>query len=348
MKLAPLVIRADADVAMGTGHVMRCLALAQAWQDAGGRVVFAFADATDSVRARISSEEMGAVAIEAKAASADDARRTAELARRNGADWVVLDGYHFDAGYRDELRSAGQKLLLLDDEGIAVCCSADIILNQNSDAVEEMYPCRERHTKLLLGTRYALLRREFLAWRAWKKEISRNACQLLVTMGGSDPDNLTSTVIQVLSGVTIDGLRATVIAGGSNPHFESLRDAVSNSPAVCLQASASNMPELMAQADLTIIAGGGTLWELLYMSCPVMSFSRNPVQSRILKDLHERGVMHHLGDPRQVTPANLARTITELAASSQRRAAMAEAGRRQVDGEGTRRVCEIMMRWNGN
>jgi UDP-2,4-diacetamido-2,4,6-trideoxy-beta-L-altropyranose hydrolase len=344
MKLAPLLIRADADVAMGTGHVMRCLALAQAWQDAGGRVVFAFAEATDSVRARISSEGMDAVAIEAKAASVDDAQRTRELAQRNGADWVALDGYHFDADYRDELRSVGQKLLLLDDEGIAARCSADIILNQNSDAVEEMYPCREQHTRLLLGTHYALLRREFLPWRTWKKEISRSASQLLVTMGGSDPDNLTNTVIQALSGITTGGLRATVIAGGSNPHFDSLRGSVSNSSAIRLEASASNMPELMAQTDLAIIAGGGTLWELLYMSCPVMSFSRNAVQSRILKDLHEREVVHHLGDPREVTLATLARTISELAASFDQRAAMAEAGRRVVDGEGARRVCEIMMR----
>jgi UDP-2,4-diacetamido-2,4,6-trideoxy-beta-L-altropyranose hydrolase len=348
MKLAPLLIRADADVAMGTGHVMRCLALGQAWQDAGGRVVFSFAEATDSVRARIASEGMDTVAVEAKAASADDARSTRELARRNGADWVVLDGYHFDAGYRDELRSDGQKLLFLDDEGIETRCSAEVILNQNSDAVEEMYPCREEHTKSLLGTQYALLRREFLVWRAWKKEIASSANQLLVTMGGSDPDNLTAVVIQVLSGITIDGLHATVIAGGSNPHFESLRHAASNSSAVRLQASASNMPELMAHADLAIIAGGGTLWELLYMSCPVMSFSRNPVQSRILKDLHDRGAVHHLGDPRQVRPANLARTITELAASSERRGAMAKAGRWEVDGEGARRVCEIMMRWNQN
>jgi UDP-2,4-diacetamido-2,4,6-trideoxy-beta-L-altropyranose hydrolase len=344
-----LVIRADADIAMGTGHVMRCLALAQAWQDAGGRVIFAMAEATDAVRARISAEGIESVAIEANAASADDARHTRDLAQCNGADWVVLDGYHFDAGYRGELQRAGQKLLFLDDEGVDGPCSADIILNQNSDTVEEMYPRREPHTRLLLGTRYALLRREFLGWRAQKREIPRSASRLLVTMGGSDPDNLTSTVIQVLSRIKADSLHAMVLAGGSNPHFESLRDAVSNSAGtVRLQASASNMPELMAQADLAIIAGGGTLWELLYMSCPVISFSRNAVQSRILKDLHDRGVVHHLGDPRQVSPAILARTISKLAGSSERRTAMAEAGRQQVDGEGARRVCEVMMRWNRN
>lgn len=344
-----LLVRADASVTTGTGHVMRCLALAQAWQDMGGHVVFAMAEGTDAVRARILSEKMESIAIEAKAASQDDARHTRELAQRSKADWVALDGYRFGADYRDELKSAGQKLLWLDDEGTDARCSADIILNQNSDASADRYPGREAHTRLFLGTRYALLRREFLTWGDGKKEIPGSARQLLVTMGGSDPDNLTSTVIETLRNVTADGLHATVLAGGSNPHFEFLREAVSNSAgAVRLLASAANMPELMAQADLAIIAGGGTLWELLYMSCPVISFSRNAVQSRILKDLDERGVLRHLGDPRQLVPGMLARAINELAASSERRAAMAEAGRRQVDGEGARRVCEAMMRWNRN
>jgi UDP-2,4-diacetamido-2,4,6-trideoxy-beta-L-altropyranose hydrolase len=349
---ATLLIRADASVTTGTGHVMRCLALAQSWQDAGGRVVFAMAEVTDAVRLRISSEGMESVVVEAKAASADDARNTRELAQRCGADWVALDGYQFGAGYKDELRSGGQKLIFLDDEGIDDRSSADIVLNQNSDAVEEQYRGREPHTKLLLGTQYVLLRREFLKWRAQKKEISGSASRLLVTMGGSDPDNLSGMVIQALRSITGEGLHAMVLAGGSNPHFASLRDAVSKSAGVVhLQASASNMPDLMAEADLAIIAGGGTLWELLYMSCPVLSFSRNAVQSRILKDLHEKGVVHHLGDPGQVAPEMLARTISELAASSERRAAMAKAGRRQVDGEGARRVCEVMMggietKWN--
>jgi UDP-2,4-diacetamido-2,4,6-trideoxy-beta-L-altropyranose hydrolase len=348
-KAGRLLIRADASVTAGTGHVMRCLALAQAWQDAGGHVVFAMAEGTDAVRARISSEKMEPVEVEAKPASADDARQTRELAQRSSADWVALDGYRFNADYRDELRSGGLKLIFLDDEGIGTRCSAEIILNQNSDALEEKYPGREPQTELLLGTRYALLRREFLTWRERKKEISGSARQLLVTMGGSDPDNLTSTVVEALRSITADGLQATVLAGGSNPHFESLREAVYGSAsAIRLQASATNMPELMAQADLAIIAGGGTLWELLYMACPVISFSRNAVQSRILQHLHEKGVVRHLGDPRQAAPGRLAGTITELAASSERRAAMAEAGRRQVDGEGAWRVCEAMMRWNRN
>jgi UDP-2,4-diacetamido-2,4,6-trideoxy-beta-L-altropyranose hydrolase len=99
---------------------------------------------------------------------------------------------------------------------------------------------------------------------------------------------------------------------------------------------------LMAQADLAIIAGGGTLWELLYMSCPVLSFARNEVQAGILADLQAGGILQFLGDPRSVASASLAAAIDELASSSERREKMAMLGRLEVDGEGARRVCEIM------
>jgi UDP-2,4-diacetamido-2,4,6-trideoxy-beta-L-altropyranose hydrolase len=344
---ATLLLRADASVAAGTGHVMRCLALAQAWQNAGGRAVFAMAETTAAVRARLASESVEVVPIGVQAAGRDDARRVTEWARHYRADWVVIDGYFFDPAYVLELKSAGLKVLLIDDEGLDRPCGADLILNQNFNATRNMYPQREDRTRLLLGMRYVLLRNEFLAWRDFRREPSPTARKILVTMGGSDPDNLTGLVIQALSMVTTEGVEATVVAGGSNPHLDFLgREASRSRAAIQLQHSCSNMPELMARADLAIIAAGGTLWELLYMSCPVLSFGRTPVQQRILGALHERGIVQHLGDPRHVVPSALALAIDQLAASPARRAKMAELGRQQIDGEGARRVCELLAEGN--
>jgi UDP-2,4-diacetamido-2,4,6-trideoxy-beta-L-altropyranose hydrolase len=338
-----LLIRADANVAIGTGHVMRCLALAQAWQDVGGRAVFAMAETTPSLSSRLRSESMEVATIECQPAGRGDARRVAEFAQEYGADWVVVDGYHFDNSYGRELKSAGLKFLVVDDAGFNGECIADFVLNSNADAAEFMYPECKPQTRLLLGTRYVLLRREFEKWREWKRETDSRAKNLLVTMGGSDPDNLTAFVIQALEQVKTEGLQATVIAGGSNPHLGILREEVLRMrTSLRLQDSVSNMPDLMAQADMAIIAGGGTLWELMYMSCPVLSFGRTPMQRRILDDLHQRGVIQHLGDPQLGSASNLAQVIDELAASQSQRAKMAMLGRQQVDGAGARRVCNVL------
>jgi len=347
MSFNSVVFRCDANVAAGTGHVMRCLALAQAWQAAGGRTVFAMSDATSAMRTRLLSEGVEVVPIEAPAASADDARQVKDLARQHRADWVALDGYHFNVGYQRELKSAGPKVLVLDDDGTEQHGPVDLILNQNSNAREDLYAQREPHTRLLLGTRYALLRREFVAWREWKRDTAPTACKLLVTMGGSDPDNLTSLAIHALSMLKTEGLRSTVVAGGSNPHRDSLQRLVSGAGrSITLQESVSNMPELMAEADVAIIAAGGTLWELLYMSCPILSFARNLVQARILDSLQREGVVQYLGDPQHFEPAKLAQAIDELATSFDRRARMSKLGRQQVDGQGARRVCEVLAALN--
>jgi len=150
-----LVIRADASIAIATGHVMRCLALAQAWQDTGGYVVFAMAESTPSIDARLQSEGMEFVRLQADPNSAKDATDTAALAHDRDAAWVVADGYRFDSEYQLNLKNSGLKLLFVDDMGQCTHYFADLVLNQNVHASERMYANRESSTRLLLGSAFA-------------------------------------------------------------------------------------------------------------------------------------------------------------------------------------------------
>ncbi len=343
----PLLIRADASVAMGTGHVMRCLALAQAWQDAGGRPIFAIAEATASLRSRLSSEGMEVLEIESDAASQGDARRVVEFAADQRSDWIVVDGYHFSDRYEHELKSAGLKLLHVDDGEFTGTCVADLILNSNSNATPFKYSGCKPQAGLLLGTSFALLRREFNKWRDWKRETPLQVRNVLVTMGGSDPDNLTGLAIRALAKVKAPEMRVTVLAGGSNPHLHILqKEILDTGLSMRVLENAGNVAELMSQADLAVIAGGGTLWELMFMSCPLLTFGRSLPQRRILDDLGRRGLVQHLGDPHTAAPSEVVLAIEELAASPLRRAKMAMLGRQQVDGEGARRVCDALARSN--
>ena len=267
----PLVIRADADSRLGTGHVMRCLALAQAWQDAGGRALFLMAPAPPALKTRLLSEGMEVLALEHGSGSPEDARETAQLARSRGADWVVVDGYHFGADYQRLIKDSGLRLLCIDDYGHAAHYSADLVLNQNINATEELYPSREANTRLLLGTRYVLLRREFWPWRGWRREIPAVARKVLVTLGGGDPDNVTLKVIQALAQVEIEGLEAVVVVGAANPHLQELQAVVKDLPfPIRLESNVTNMPELMAWADVAITAGGSTCWESAFMGLPAL------------------------------------------------------------------------------
>src|SRR5258708_2159527 len=110
-----LLIRSDASIAIGTGHAMRCLALAQAWQDAGGHVVFAMAEATPAVRARLVAESCEVVSISHAAGTPEDWGETIALARLQHAEWVVVDGYQFTTDYQQALKAAGLEKTFFDE-----------------------------------------------------------------------------------------------------------------------------------------------------------------------------------------------------------------------------------------
>ena len=112
-----IVFRADANSAIGTGHVMRCLALAQAWQDEGGVAIFAAAELPDLLATRLGVEGLTVEPIAAKRGSAEDADALSKYAKDAGADWVVIDGYCFGKQYQAQVKSSGPRLLVIDDHG---------------------------------------------------------------------------------------------------------------------------------------------------------------------------------------------------------------------------------------
>ncbi|HSR30804.1 MAG TPA: UDP-2,4-diacetamido-2,4,6-trideoxy-beta-L-altropyranose hydrolase [Anaerolineae bacterium] len=338
-----LLIRADASAQMGTGHVMRCLALAQAWQETGATVCFVLATPALAIEARLSDEGMGTTILDTAPGNKSDAEQTIVLAEEVGAEWVVVDGYQFDAPYQRAIKETGLRLLFVDDYGHADHYYADLVLNQNIYARESLYNKREEYTRLLLGTRYALLRREFWTWRGWRREIPAVARKVLVTMGGADPENVTGKVIKALNQVDVDGLEAVVIMGGSNPHYGELHAVAEGLPfSVRLERNVSNMPELMAWADVAISAGGSTCWELALLGLPAAVLVLAENQRPIAEGLDTAGVVLNLGWNRGLSSVSLAEAVERLLLAGDARAEMARRGRQIVDGHGAGRVAEIL------
>lgn len=336
-----LVIRADASVAMGTGHIMRCLALAQAWQDAGGDVLFAFAEITPALEARVRAEQMRAVRLDCSAGSVEDASKVAALAHTENARWVVTDGYHFNPEYQRSLKSAGLKLLCVDDTGDAAHSYADFLVNQNPHANESLYGKREPYTRLLLGTRFALLRREFARWRERKREVSARGRKILVTFGGSDPDNVTLRVIQTLS-LLQTGVEVVVVVGGTNPHLASLQGAIVHLNGSRLLKDVSNMPELLEWADVAVAGAGSTCWEMCLLGLPAILIDLAPNQTPVARELNKRKAAIHFGSKDSVVPERLAACLQSLLASGELRTVMSKRAQELIDGHGAQRIVAAM------
>ncbi len=331
---------------MGTGHVMRCLALAQAWQDApGGKVVFAAAELLPFLRERLLSEGIDIVTVEARPGSRDDVRQVADLAQRLAARWVVVDGYHFHADYQQGIKETQLKLLFVDDAGNAGPYCADIVLNQNLHAAESMYDHREPCTRLLLGAPYILLRRDFTASREPERPINPVARRLLISMGGSDPDNITAKVVEMLRNLEVPAWEAVAVLAQSSPHFASLTDAVRIAalPLQLLQ-NVADMARWMRWADLAITAGGTTIWELAFMGLPAVAMTRGEHERMLLQGASRQGIAIDVGPFQALEAQDLSRVVASLAFDKARRLQMSRAGQAFVDGLGATRVVESMRR----
>jgi UDP-2,4-diacetamido-2,4,6-trideoxy-beta-L-altropyranose hydrolase len=339
-----LIIRVDANTQMGTGHLMRCLALAQAWKDTGGKVTFITACQSSDLLKRPREEDFELHVLSHPYSDAGDWAHTKDILAAHPSAWVVLDGYHFDEAYQQRVKDAEYQLLVIDDMAHLKHYYADIVLNQNLHAEQLHYSC-EPYTRLLLGTRYVLLRREFLNWRNWKREIPEVAQRALVTLGGSDPENHTLKVIQAFQEVYMPDLEVTVVIGVNNPHACVLEQAAKQSCIpIRLVRDAKNMPGLMAGADVAVSGGGTTTWELLFMGTPALFLMLASNQRHIVEYIEYEKLGKNSGQAGDVSSESLAEAITSLAKAFNLRIAISRKARQIVDGQGVQRVVNSMQK----
>jgi UDP-2,4-diacetamido-2,4,6-trideoxy-beta-L-altropyranose hydrolase len=266
-----VLIRADASSAIGTGHIMRCLVLAQLLQDAGFTVAFLCREVPEHLVQRIRQAGYPLLPVTAAAGDAE-LQEIVGLVNAQQARLLVFDHYGLDADFEQAVSSAsGVRVLVIDDTYQRH--HADILLNPNIYAEAEAYAGLVPATcRVLCGLGWALVRKEFrVATTHAQKKRSPGAVDILVTLGGSDPDNITSDVLDALAGIDSPRVTATVVIGPASTH----REAVQASAAALAEraqviSNAGNMAQLMRSADCVITASGGTFIETLFCSVPTL------------------------------------------------------------------------------
>ncbi len=328
---------------MGSGHLMRCLALAQACQSEGIPIRFVMAPGSEGIRTRLHDEGMDVAHLRSVPGTLQDAEETNEMAVRDGFSWIVVDGYHFDSHYQRTLKNLGHpsgiKLLVLDDYGHADHYYADLILNQNLYANDSLYPQKELYTQPLLGTRFILLRKEFTARGQQAKNIPGQAKNILITFGGSDPDDEMGKVLRGLRLVRELTFSLRVIVGPQNPNRQALENMISQFPhEVEMISSTRNMAEWMAWADMAISAGGSSCWELAYMGVPALIIPIAENQKPVAEANAEHGSGINLGWYENVQESRIAEQALALAGDPLWRENLSLSARKLVDGQGCMRV----------
>lgn len=175
-----------------------------------------------------------------------------------------------------------------------------------------------------------LLRREFLKWRGWKREIPEVARKVFVTMGGSDPENVTLKVINAINMVDFGPLEVAVVVGPTNPHYEALeRAARASRHSIVLMRNVPDMPELMSWADVAIAAGGTTCWELAFMGLPTVLIVMAENQTLIARSLNEKRIAYNLGWREMVNSNDIVKATSTLSIDYKQRFHMSQEAQKQ-------------------
>ena len=285
-----VIIRVDASLKMGTGHVMRCLTLAQVLKENGGDVEFICRKHEGNLIDKIHSSEFAVhelrlceeIEFDNKLAHShwlgatqqQDADDCIDILKVEKTNWLIVDHYALDEQWQKKLKPYYEKLMVIDDLADRKH-QCDILLDQNFGRSSKDYEILTlKSTKLLMGPKYALLRPEFEKLRQYSLDRRKKANfkSLLINMGGTDPDNITEKVIEKLQAANLPkNVIITIVMGKTAPHLHSVKRCASELPYYSeVKVDVDNMAEIMANTDIAIGASGSTTWERCCLGVPTI------------------------------------------------------------------------------
>lgn len=354
-----VVFRVDASVEMGTGHVMRCLTLADALRSTGAECYFIARDHIGNLNdyiqqrgyaiyvlpssdAKFSDPAMAELqhAHWLQASWEKDAAQSYAVIRQQRiyADWLIVDHYALDARWQRVMRPAYERLMVIDDladrEHIA-----DLLLDQNLGRTAADYDGLIPESCLrLIGPKYALLRPEFAQWRSYslKRRQNPELKHLLITMGGVDKDNVTGRVLDALTQIDLPSdMRISVVMGEKAPWLQSVcRRAEVMSVPTSVFIGITNMAQMMAETDFALGAAGTTTWERCTLGLPSLMFVLADNQRELALAVQKRGAA---AVSNSVTQAGIVQQF-KCVKDTQKMVDMANAAQRICDGAGARRI----------
>ena len=355
-----VVFRVDSSTQIGSGHVMRCLTLADRLKAMGAQCLFVCRDhvgnSGNSIIDRgyrvsllpkpavtdceVLTSEFQDYARWIGASWQEDAVQTKQIVDDFRSDWIVVDHYGLDARWENWVSAGTVQILVIDDlnnrhHSCTLLLDQNVIGKSASDSYRKL-TCES--CELLLGPQFALLKPEYAQFSNALPARDGTVNRVLVFVGGSDPFHLTEQYLRVLSKPCFKDLFVDVVFGANHPNPRHVASLADERGRVGLHSKLPTLAGLMTRADLMMGAGGSTNWERFCLGVPAIVVGVAQNQIEINTHLDRLGLISFLGPAEEVTDEIVER---ELAAQLENSVALANQSKqmqRLVDGLGTARV----------
>ncbi len=350
-----VIFRVDASLQMGTGHVMRCLTLAEVLKENGANVGFICrkheGNLIDKIRLNgfnvIELELLAGNRIDNKLSHSNwlgttqqqDAEDCISVLQTTKIDWLIVDHYGIDEDWQQDLKDYYDKLMVIDDLADRKH-QCNILLDQTFGRQSKNYQALvSKSCELLLGSQYALLRPEFTKWREYSLERRKRPefKQLLINMGGIDPENFTEQILNEIKACNLPkNVEVTIVMGGLSPHLESVENKANSLPCKArVKVDVDNIAEIMANADIAIGAAGATTWERCCLGLPTIQIVIADNQIDIARNLDSINAIQLINNPHQL-PKNIGSILQSIDKMSLVSSSL-------VDGKGSTKVAKFII-----
>ena len=347
------LFRVDGSHRLGVGHIMRCLAFAQGLGETDVRPVFVIRDYEPKVAELIQHYGHPVETIVKDSSFEEDARLTVGIASRYDVKLILTDLSNEDtlanleeySRYLKTLKGTDKFVVAIDGLG-EDCISTkipfpcDIVVIPYYGAENGAYKLHSG-TKSLLGPAYFIFRKEFIEAAGVNRVIRKDAQNILVTIGGSDPLNLTLVAAKALNRLKVTSLNLRLVIGpGFGPLVRKelkriLRSFQGNYELVMGNDS---MADLMLWSDLAITGGGLTKYEMALTGTPGIIISRFEREAEQGKEFEKAGSTLHLGLINEIDEERIVKAVEKLLHDYNLRAKMSKNGKQIVDGKGVARI----------
>jgi UDP-2,4-diacetamido-2,4,6-trideoxy-beta-L-altropyranose hydrolase len=327
MNTSKAIFRCDAAVQIGSGHVVRCMVLADALKNAGWHCIFAVSEETRAFMPALAGwETIGADAYFA-------------------GDLLVVDHYGLDAAYETAMRPRVKKIAVIDDLADRMH-DCDLLMDQTlGRGISDYKTLTPPHCKILTGAKYALLRPQFAERRT--SSLARRSgfvtlYNVFLSFGATNPDSLTERVLEDLESFEEKQLEITIVMGGRAQGLENVRAKAKamNHHKARLLTDVQEMAAEMEKADLVIGAGGTSSWERCCLGLPALLIEIADNQSMISQGLARAGAVKYLGRIESLQPGDVAKELKKMHKDTAILRQMSVAAAAVCDGNGTARVVE--------
>ena len=334
-------IRVDANDIIATGHLMRCMAIAEQLRDMGQQVVFFVSDLL--AKELVEKRDFKCICLHSEYNKKDaELDNLLMVLKKEHIDKLLIDSYEVTSTYMSKLNEC-IKLVYMDDLQ-QERYSVDLIVNYTIGLKKECYTSLGYLEKqLLLGNKYVPLRKEFSQSGIIVKQNIEN---VLITTGGTDTYNIVLKLLNKLETDEFSMINKKVVVGAFYDKIEQLEEYAKKNDSTEVFHNISNMQEIMCQCDVAISAGGTTLMELCACGIPTICFSIAENQLSGVKAFSHNGLMINAGDVRlsiEDVTDNIVANLHKISQDCLERKRISGAMKKMIDGKGARRIAEQLV-----